>query len=198
MPIPLAIPLAMGAVGGISKLFAGAKAGQAAGMIDDQISDLKTWYEGETSKDYLQSNLARGVLENVLGQIEEREKRAESTAAITGATEGSKLAEKEQSRKMYTDTVQDLARYGEAREQQLGREYRATLSNLLGQKGGLMRESAANVSQAGGSLLGAGAELFGYGVGAPGAGTQTGIPRTYSPELKSMETKSVNEILGGK
>lgn len=168
MPLPLAVPIGIGAAGLFGQVFGGIKSGQAAreaeGIIQGQVDDLTAWYDTEKNRDFLQSNLGRSVINRVLENIEDQSRGAESAAAITGASDASKIAAKAKGQEQFSDVVKDLASYGTARQDRIEDRYRSNLTNLLGQQTNLAlgrAQNAANLLSSAGQLYGPAGELFG-------------------------------------
>lgn len=168
MPLPLAIPIGMAAAGLFGQISGGIKSGramkEAGGLVDKQVSDLTSWYDTEKNKDFLQSNIASSAMNKVLQDIEERGRTIESSAAVTGASDAARIAQKAKSQEQFGDVVKDLAGYGTAREDRLEGRYRANLAQLMGQKVGLATGKAqegAQLGSAAGQLLPAAGELIG-------------------------------------
>jgi hypothetical protein len=168
MPLPLAIPLAMAGIGAATKLFGANKAGkrmdQAQGVIQGEMNRVDAWYDTEKNQDYLQSNIGRGIMTQVLQDIEDRNNQVESTAAITGASDASVLASKKTNQKTYGDAVSQIARMGTAREDQIDARYANQKQSLAGQMFNVYSgkaQNAAQVASVGGDLMGAAGSLFG-------------------------------------
>jgi hypothetical protein len=141
---------------------------KAEGIVDEQVSDLTSWYDTEKNKDFLESNVASSAINKVLEDIEDRNRQVESTSAITGASDASKIASKAKSQEQFGDTIRDIASYGTAREDRIEDRYRTNLSQLMGQKTNIALGKAENAGQlvgTGGQLLGAAGSLY-----SPGAG----------------------------
>lgn len=205
MPLPLAVPIAMAAIGLGGKIFGGRKSGQAMGeaegIVDKQVSDLTTWYDTEKNRDFLQSNLGSAAMNKVLQDIEERNQQIESTAAVTGASDAAKIAQKAKSQERFGDVVKDLASYGTARKDRIEGRYRSGIGQLMGQKVNLATgraQSAANLGGAGGDLISAAGSLFGstkFG----GGGTSLMSDVGYDPNLTgraATAASTMSDILG--
>lgn len=205
MPLPLAVPIAMAAIGLGGKIFGGIKSGQqmrqAEGIVDKQVSDLTTWYDTEKNRDFLQSNLGSAAMNKVLQDIEQRNQQIESTAAVTGASDAAKIAQKAKSQERFGDVVKDLASYGTARQDRIEGRYRSGIGSLMGQKINLATgraQSAANLGGAGGDLISAAGSLFGstkFG----GGGTSLMSDVGYDPNLTgraATAASTMSDILG--
>lgn len=168
MPIPLAIPLIMSAIGvgakGLSAIKGGQHMAEADQSLQDEKAGLKAWYETETNKDFMESDVTRSALSKVLENIESQNKQSESAGAITGATDAAKIATKAKTQQQYGDTVKSLASYGTQRRDRLDTNYRSDLSRLMGVERGIATGKAQNTAKLGdvaGQLLGGAAPLFG-------------------------------------
>ena len=205
MPLPLAVPIAMAAIGLGGKIFGGIKSGQqmkqAEGIVDKQVSDLTAWYDTEKNRDFLQSNLGSAAMNKVLQDIEQRNQQIESTAAVTGASDAAKIAQKAKSQEQFGNVVKDLASYGTARGDRIEGRYRSGIGQLMGQKVNLATgraQSAANLGGAGGDLISAAGSLFGstkFG----GGGTSLMSDVGYDPNLTgraATAASTMSDILG--
>ncbi len=168
MPLSIAIPLVASGIGLLAQIFGGVKSGkafnEAQGQVQAQEDELRSWYDTEMNRDFLGTNVAKSALSNVLDNIERNNKTIESTAAITGASDASTLAQKASNQSMYGDVVKNLASYGTQRQDSVEGRYRANLGQILGQKTNLAlgeAQNAGNLVTSGGNLLGSAGELFG-------------------------------------
>lgn len=199
MPLPLAIPIGMAAAGIFGQIFGANKSGkalgQAEGIVDQQVSDLTAWYDTEKNKDFLQSNVASSAINRTLEDIEDRNKTIESSAAVTGATDASILAQKGKSQEQFGDVIKSLASYGTAREDRIEGRYRSNISSLMGQKAGLYQQKAqiaGNLGTSAGNLLPGAGELFGLTKYAGGGSVGLGEARNKFGRTASQETSMQN------
>lgn len=210
MPLPLAIPIGMAAAGMFSKIYGGIKSGkanrEAEGIVDNQITDLNSWYDVEKNRDFLESNVARSAITNVLENIEDRNKQVDSTAAVTGGSDASVIAAKAKSQDQYSNTIRDIASYGTARGDRIEDRYRTNLSQLMGQKTNIQTGKAANagrLSEAGGQLISAAGSMYSPGAGMFGSGAGGGQSLMSSSGNNinltgnaNTASKTMSEILG--
>lgn len=168
MPLPLAVPIASAGVGLLSQIFGGIQSGkrmdEAEGIIQGQKDDLQAWYDTESNQDFLSSNVARAAISKVLENIREQNKNIESTAAVTGASDASKIAMKGDNRQQFADVARELAAYGTRRGDQIDSQYRSEIGRILGTQANMkmqQAQNAGNLISSGGNLLGASGNLFG-------------------------------------
>lgn len=146
--------IAMMALGLGSSVYGQAQAAKQAKEMEKLLNrkerGLDTYFQGELSKNVLDTDYAKTTLKKLREQYEERQKRAASTAAITGASDEARVAEGSASAKSITDAVTALAQYGAQRKDVLQRDYLNRKDALLGARMGVAQgkqESAMNLSQ---------------------------------------------------
>lgn len=168
MPIPLAIPLIMAGVGAATKVGSAIAGGRQMDKYEESIgqekADLQAWYNVEKNRDFMESDVARAAMNKVLENIEAQNRQAESAAAITGASDASVLAAKQQSQRQFGDTVKSLVGFGTAKETDLDKTYMAGKSRIGDMQRDLLKgraENWSNVSDAGSDLISGAAPLLG-------------------------------------
>lgn len=140
-------------------------------LVNKQIADLTSWKEIETSRPYLESNVGRNIMTKATDQFRQQAQQAQSTAAITGASDEAVIAQKAAAGENLAKVGSDVAAQGAVREDQINQQYRSNLANLMAQKLGLIQgqaQSGANLASSASSFLqGIGPSLL---TGAAGAG----------------------------
>lgn len=147
--IGTAIGVGAGLLGG---LFGGNKAGKAAkaqqAAIDAQRSKNEAWYNRNYYQNYLDSSEAQSAIKRVEDTLRRRNKNAQATAAVTGGTPESVLAQQESDQKLMGDVVGNLAARGDGIKRQVDAQNQANENALMQQQ---MTQYQAN--EAGGSQL---------------------------------------------
>lgn len=185
MPLPAAIPLISAGLSGAGTIFSAIKGGQATQeqnrLLKEQEEKNEAFYN--KGQNFMETNLAKGVLERAREKYREDAKTAESKAEVTGASPEAEIAEKTARGKEYSDVVRNLAEAGTRYTQGQEYQYQNNLHRLLGLRMQLQQqkaESAANVAGNAGDLIGSTAMLSGFGGGStsvPISGAESGIKK---------------------
>jgi len=125
-------------------------------LVNKQIADLTSWKEMETNRPYLDSNVGRNIMTKATDQFRKQAQQAQSTAAITGASDEAVIAQKAAAGENLANVASNVAAQGTVREDQINQQYRSNLSNLLAQTLGLIQgqaQSGANLATSAGSFL---------------------------------------------
>jgi hypothetical protein len=125
-------------------------------LVNKQIADLTAWKELETDRPYLESNVGRNIMTKATEQFRKQAQQAQSTAAVTGASDEAVIAQKAAAGENLAGVASNVAAQGAVREDQINQQYRSNLSNLLAQKLGLIQgqaQSGANLASSAGSFL---------------------------------------------
>ena len=133
-------------------------------MIKRKKRDLDSYYKGELAKNTLDTEFAKSSMKKIREQLDERRKRSDSTAAITGASDEAKVAEKANDSKSISDAVTSLAQYGSQRKDALRREYMGRKDELFAARMGVSQgrvQSALNLSNNGWNAIGSAIESAG-------------------------------------
>lgn len=165
MPI---LSLGLGALGLASKVYGGIKGAQAnkeaQQQLDQQFEENEAFFNNTVNKDFLETNAAKGIVEQLRKRYQDQAKTIESKSAATGATPEAEIAAKSEANEQYNDTINSVAQQGTAYQRQGERDYRYRLSDLYRQRLALNRDkaqNAQNVADAGGELLGTAASIGG-------------------------------------
>ena len=100
--------------------------------VNQRYSDLTDWYEGESSKDFLDTEVAQSTLGNIREKYKEALETGDNNAAKGGLTAESKVAQKGVLQEKYNDVLRNLTGYGTQYKQNLKRDYSGSLSKLYG------------------------------------------------------------------
>ena len=133
-------------------------------MIDRKERELDSYYKGELSKNTLDTEYAKSAMKKIREQLDERRKRSDSTAAITGASDEAKVAEKANDSKSISDAVTSLAQYGSQRKDALRRDYMERKDGIFSARMGMSQgrqQSAMNLSNNGWNSIGTFINAFG-------------------------------------
>lgn len=146
----------LGGLFGASKASKAAKAQQR--LINNQRAKNEAWYNRNYYQNYLDSSEAKAALKRVEETMRRRNQEAQATAAVTGGTQESVLAQQENDQKLMGDVVNNLAARGDAIKRQVDAQNQANENALMHQQ---MAQYQAN--EAGG------AQLMGNGLGLIGS-----------------------------
>ena len=133
-------------------------------MIKRKERELDSYYKGELAKSTLDTEYAKSAMKKIREQLDERRKRSDSTAAITGASDEAKVAEKANDSKSISDAVTSLAQYGSQRKDALRREYMGRKDGIFSARMGMShgrQQSAMNLSNNGWNSIGTFINAFG-------------------------------------
>ncbi len=170
---------------------AGKEAKKMNSMIKRKERELDSYYKGELAKNTLDTEYAKSAMKKIREQLDERRKRSDSTAAITGASDEAKVAEKANDSKSISDAVTSLAQYGSQRKDALRRDYMGRKDEIFSARMGVSQgrqQSAMNLSNNGWNTIGTFINAF----GVDGKGKTPTTPSTET--AMSLENKSGNDI----
>lgn len=171
------ITIGLSAAGLLANLFGQAKAGQAtkeqSSLVNGQIADLTSWYDTQKNQPYVDSNVGRSAINRALETFKQQAKNAESTAAVTGASDEAQIAVKGNAQNALGDVFSKIAAYGTQRQDNTENRYRSNLGQLLYTKMGLQgqkAQGASNLASNAASFMSGLAPLFASGDNTSGAG----------------------------
>jgi len=163
------IAAGLGAASLAGQIFAGIQGGKAnqanQNLLNKQLEENEAFYNLNVNRDFLETNAAKGMFEQLRKQIQEANKNITSTAAVTGATPEAEIAEKTKVQEKYNEAVSGLAQ-GATRYQQ-GQEaiYRGEKGRLTEQQMFLNQqkaEQAANLAGNAGNVMESATTLTGF------------------------------------
>ena len=197
------ITIGLSAAGLLANLFGQSKAAKATKeqnkLVGGQIADLTSWHDTQKNQPYIDSNVGRSVINKALDTFKGQAKTAESTAAITGASDEAVIAAKGNLQDALGNVFSNVAAQGTAREDQIENRYRSNLGQLLAVKMGLQgqqAQSGANLAGTASSFLQGLAPMFaGTGNNALKGLNQFGRTAGQEGALKQMGIMSTNSIL---
>lgn len=137
-----------GILGGVTGVLGGLSRNKAIkkqmAMVREQRQANRDWYDRRYNEDATQRADAQYVLAQTQKAIDERNRQAAGTVAVTGGTEESIAATKAANAKALADAARSIALSGEARKDRIEQQYRQQdtayadrLMELQGQKQGI-------------------------------------------------------------
>jgi predicted phage tail protein len=161
------LSLGLGAVGLASKLYGGIKSAQAnkeaQAQLDKQFEQNEAFYNNRVNKNFLETNAAKGVVEQLRKNFQNQTKQIDSKTAVTGGTAESNIAAKTAATEQVNDGLNQVAQQGTGYQLAAEGQYKNTQSDLYRQRMALNREksqNASNIMGAGGELLGTAAKTY--------------------------------------
>ena len=161
-------------------------------MIDRKERDLDSYYKGELAKSTLDTEYAKSAMKKIREQLDERRKRSDSTAAITGASDESRVAEKSNDSKAISSAVTSLAQYGSQRKDALRRDYMGRKDGIFSARMGMSQgrvQSALNLSNNGWNAIGSAIESTGKTNNASNDNSGTDKKKTDNGKKKGFLAK---------
>lgn len=123
------LPLIQTGIGLGQSIYSGIKAGEerrkAEALQQKQMADNEAWYNNEYYTDYTKRADSQNLLKRLKETTDSNNKRAEMTAAITGATPESVQAQRDANNKVVTDTYANLAAMGAQHKDNVQQQYLA-------------------------------------------------------------------------
>jgi hypothetical protein len=146
-------------------LYGGAQNKAAQDLLKKQLEENEAFYNLNVKRDFLDTNVAKGMFERLRKDLEEATKTVESKGEATGATAEEKIAEKSDLQESYNENVSRLAEG--ATQYQQGQEamYRGEKGRLTQQQIDLAQQRAeqgANLAGNAANVMTAGATLTGF------------------------------------
>lgn len=132
--------------GGINPVFgnvyAGWKNSQAVkekkAKVDDWERETDNAYSRKINQDFFDTNLGSAVFDKATQNLTSSNNQIEQQAAVTGATNESKLAAKKTNQAAFGDTLQGLASQATQRNDRLNSEYQHQKGQVMMQQLGLV------------------------------------------------------------
>lgn len=158
--IGTATSLASGIYGGVKSAKA---AKQQKSLINEQQAKNDAWFNKNYYQNYLDSSEARAAIKRVENTMKKRNEEAQATAAITGATPESVLAQQENNQKLMSDTIDNLAARSDVRKEQIDAVNQQNQQNIMNMRMGQLQANEAGGSQVmnnGFGLIGSALSLY--------------------------------------
>ncbi len=159
--------LAQSIYGGIQSANANKEMAQ---NIDNQQTQADAFYNNRVNRDFLDTNAAKGIVEELRKRYQEQAKTIDSNTAATGGTAEGNIAAKTELNDSYNSAMRGVA--GEATNYQDRGEmiHQSQLSDLAQQRmqlSGMKGQNASNLMQTGENLLGTAADVAAFGEDTP-------------------------------
>lgn len=123
------LPLIQTGIGLGQSIYSGIKAGEerrkAEALQQKQMADNEAWYNNEYYTDYTKRADSQNLLKRLKETTDSNNKRAEMTAAITGATPESVQSQRDANNKIVSDTYGNLAAMGAQHKDNVQQQYLA-------------------------------------------------------------------------
>lgn len=100
--------------------------------INRKYNDLASWYNNESSKDFMDTSLAQSSLSDIKDQVRNQLNTNNSNAVKTGATAEAKVAAQGELSGRYNDAVRNLSKYGTQYQNNMKRDYKGMLTGMSG------------------------------------------------------------------
>lgn len=124
-------------------------------IVDNQISDLGSWYKQQAGQSYLDTESVQSALGQLRSNLAETFRAQGNQLAASGGTAEAALAGRTRASQGYGEAVNKLVGYSTDRKDQLSRDYQYRLQNWLQAKLGLQNQKAQNWSNVGSQLVSA-------------------------------------------
>ena len=200
MPVPLAVPLAMGAASLASSIFGGISSAEAAERERKRLQAEKDKLEAErmrkTNEQYIDTAAGQNLLRVARQERDKMWKREAGAAAVAGGTDAAAAMSKEAGNRMVGDTIANIAANDTARKDQIDASYRQQLSSINQQQIAADREQAQNTAavagQASSALMQGALSTFGNTkLGQSWFGEGTKPAATGAPEVPATPTPKI-------
>jgi len=149
------------AVGLASSIYGGIKSSkdnqQAENQVDQYGKDTEAFYNKRINQDFLQTNAAKGLVEQMKERYRKQAKEIESKAATTGSTPEAEIAAKTTANDEFNNSLNSVAQQGTYYQLQNEQNYQNSLADLFNKKLQINRMKNQNAS----NLMGIGSQLMG-------------------------------------
>ncbi len=132
---------------------------KAEDTVNNQISDLGSWYKKESGTSFLQTEAVSSALEQLKRTLSETLIGQNNNAVTGGATFENQLSGRKVATQQYGDAVNKLVGYGTDRQDQLTQSYQTRLAQWLQAKMNQQMGRAQNYSTAAENMIQAPFEL---------------------------------------
>lgn len=135
-----------------SSIFGGIAASKAMSKVQDNLQQRQKentdWFNRRYNEDATQRADAQRILAMTQKSIQDRNKAAAASAAVTGATEESLAASKAANNEALAESMSQIALNGERRKDAVEQQYMQTKSSLSDKLNDLEMQKAENISKA--------------------------------------------------
>ena len=150
-----------GGLGLAQSIFGGIKAAKEAKkqqrVIGQKQAQNDAWYNKSYHQDYMDRSDARAAMSRVREFMDRRNKQADATAAVTGATPEQVMAQKEQANTVLAQTAGNIAQNADAYKDSVQARYdqkNDALSQSQMQQSQMSEQGGANLAAGGIGLMG--------------------------------------------
>lgn len=170
-------------VGLASSIYGGIKSAKANKEAERQLDAYEAkqdaFYDKRLNQDFMESNAAKGLVEQMRKRYQDQAKTIESKGEATGATAEATIAAKSKANEQYNDSMNNLAQKSTYYQLNNEQNYQNSLADMYSKRMALNRNKAQNAS----NLAGVGAQLISTGadVAAMGKGGKS-ITETLTSE----------------
>ena len=182
-----------GGLGLAQSIFGGIKAAKEAKkqqrVIGQKQAQNDAWYNKSYHQDYMDRSDARAAMSRVREFMDRRNKQADATAAVTGATPEQVMAQKEQANTVLAQTAGNIAQNADAYKDSVQARYdqkNEALTQSQMQQSQMSEQGGANLAAGGiglmGSALGGMAGIKSSNI-APGADVAK-LDKAYERDFK--------------
>ncbi len=189
-----------------SSIYGGIKSAQAnkemQNNINNQQAQADSFYNNRVNRDFMETNAAKGIVEELRKRYQEQAKTIDSNSAATGGTAEGNIAAKTELNDSYNSAMRGVA--GEATNYQDRGEmiHQSQLSDLAQQRmqlSGMKGQNASNLMGVGENLLGTAADVAALGTETkvvPG-GSTVGVTAANRTNLNDIAKTGTDKILKG-
>ena len=150
-----------GGLGLAQSIFGGIKAAKEAKkqqrVIGQKQAQNDAWYNKSYHQDYMDRSDARAAMSRVREFMDRRNKQADATAAVTGATPEQVMAQKEQANTVLAQTAGNIAQNADAYKDSVQARYdqkNEALTQSQMQQSQMSEQGGANLAAGGIGLMG--------------------------------------------
>lgn len=195
------LPLLSAGLGLASSIYGGIKSAQANKEFENQInqqqSQADTFFNNRVNRDFMETNAAKSVVEQLRKRYLDQAKEIDSQTAVTGGTAEANIAAKGQVNENYNDVMSNVASQATGYQENAENNYQNQISDIAQQRMMLAEkknQNTTNLMAAGASLLGTAADLGALDgdVNATGkTASQTGITASNRASLNGIAKNAV-------
>ena len=200
------VGIGLGAVGLASSIYGGIKSAQAnkeaQQNIDKQENRAEAFYNNRVNRDYMDTNAAKGIVEQLRKRYEKQTKTIDSNTEAMGGTAEANIAAKTAANEQVNNAMNNVAQQATSYQEHGEDQYQNQMSDLARQRMALTMmkgEQATNLMKSGASLMGNGADIAALGKGGKltGSGSLAGISPEGRANLNALAQSGTSKILKG-
>ncbi|WP_321995358.1 hypothetical protein [Draconibacterium orientale] len=157
------IGLTTAGIGLASSIYGGIKSAKANKEAEKQLdayeAKQEAFYDKRLNQDFMESNAAKGLVEQMRKRYQNQAKTIESKGEATGATAEATIAAKSEANEQYNNSMNNLAQKSTYYQLNNEQGYQNSLADMYSKRMALNRNKAQNAA----NLAGTGAQLIGTG-----------------------------------